>query len=91
MDRRSSMLASVVQCGSAEGEFHLCFFGCNAQMTTRTGHGCCSVSADTYCQIVSEELHDQGAVFVGLLFQFIQLRNGIVECLQMKVGTVEPR
>lgn len=35
-----------------------------------------------HCQVVSEQLHDESAVFVGLLVQFVQLCNGVIKCLE---------
>lgn len=39
-----------------------------------------------YCQIVSEELHDQSAIFVRLLLHAIQVGNGIFKRLQTHLG-----
>ena len=38
-------------------------------------------------QVVSEELHDQGAVLIGVLGQAVQLRDGIVKRLQAQNNT----
>ena len=38
-------------------------------------------------QIVSQQLHDQGAVLVAVLVQSVQLSNGIIKCLQKTVVT----
>lgn len=38
---------------------------------------------ETYCQIVSEQLHDQSAIFVRVLTKVVQLCNGIIKCLQI--------
>ena len=38
-------------------------------------------------QVVSEELHDQGAVLIGFLGQVVQLRDGIVKRLQAQNKT----
>jgi hypothetical protein len=39
-------------------------------------------------QVVPQELHDQGAVFVGLLSKGVQLRNSFIKSLQTRVGSV---
>ena len=39
---------------------------------------------ETHCQIVSQELHDQSAVFVRLLVQLVQLSDGIIKRLPRK-------
>lgn len=36
----------------------------------------------THCEVVSQKLHDKGAIFIGVLLQSVQLGNGIIECLQ---------
>ena len=33
-------------------------------------------------EVVTQELHDQGRVFVAILVQCVQLGDGIVECLK---------
>lgn len=37
---------------------------------------------DTHCQIVAEQLHDQGAVFVGVTLDTIQFGNGVIKGLE---------
>ena len=36
----------------------------------------------TYCQVVSKQLHNQSAIFVGVLLQCVQFSNGIIKCLK---------
>lgn len=36
---------------------------------------------DTHCQVVTEQLHDQGAVFVGFTAEGVQLAYGVIKCL----------
>ena len=47
----------------------------------RSSPGHCNRQRDTYCQVVSEELHDESAVFVRLLVQLVKLCNGVIERL----------
>ena len=41
-------------------------------------------------QIVSQQLHDQGAVLVAVLVEGVQLGNGIIKCLEKTSVTPSP-
>lgn len=41
------------------------------------------------CQVVSEQLHNQGGVFVAFFAQCVQLSDGVIECgFRKSTGTV---
>ena len=44
----------------------------------------CECECIPYSQVVSQQLHDEGTVLVGLLLQVVQVSNGIVKCLNGK-------
>ena len=41
-------------------------------------------------EIVSQELHDEGAVLVAVLVEGVQLGNGIIKCLEKTSVTPSP-
>ena len=41
----------------------------------------------TYSEVVSEQLHDESAVLVGVLLKSVQLSNGLVKCLKKQKKT----
>lgn len=40
----------------------------------------------TYSQVVSQELHDQSAIFIRIFFHCIQFSNGIIKCLNLSLS-----
>lgn len=54
---------------------------------TRTRDG--EMRKATHGQVVSEQLHDESRVLVGVLVQSVQLGDGVVEGLQEEIIVVE--
>lgn len=52
---------------------------------SRSTHG----TSSTYSEVVPKQLHDQGAVFVGLLIQCVQFSNRFVKCLKQRAFSKE--
>ena len=48
----------------------------------KKGEGSGRAWKTTYSEIVSEQLHDESAVLVGVLLKSVQLSNGLVKCLK---------
>lgn len=40
----------------------------------------------THCEVVPKQLHDEGAVFVGVFVERVQLCDGLVERLQQQTA-----
>lgn len=47
-------------------------------------HGSSHGPGGTHSEIVPQQLHDQGAVFVGLFIQRVQLSNRLIERLKQR-------
>lgn len=58
----------------------LCYLSCGGGLSLS------SVRGRPEGQVVAEQLHDQGAVAVGLLGERIKLSNSVIECLLGKVA-----